>query len=320
MYLDKKDGEILYELDLNSRQSDSEIAKKVRLNKNTVWYRINRLIENKVINNFVTLVNPVKVGLSVFKLYLRLQDVADEPFNDIKGHLLKNKKVFCVSKSEGSWDLTAEISSKTPYDFYEFYSDFSKRYGRQILEKQITSQIEIPFFTRGYLPGKKSELKCIWGGQVSEEKIDDLDLKILEKLHLNSRVPSTELAKTLKTTPRVISYRINELVKRKIVISFSIEINQKAIDYESYKVALSLKNLTKKREHSFFEFCKSQKNVIYCIKTLGPWELELGLEVKNHNELNKSMNLMRLEFGDIIKSYDPLLITEKYKGKHNTLA
>ena len=43
MKLDRKDYRIMHELDLNSRQSYSEIAKKVGLNKDSVINRINKL-------------------------------------------------------------------------------------------------------------------------------------------------------------------------------------------------------------------------------------------------------------------------------------
>ena len=49
--LDSKDHRILYNLFLNSRQSLSSIGKKVGLPKNVVKYRIDRLIENGIIEN-----------------------------------------------------------------------------------------------------------------------------------------------------------------------------------------------------------------------------------------------------------------------------
>jgi DNA-binding Lrp family transcriptional regulator len=61
--LDKKDKKILYELDYNSRQSFSSIAKKVKLKKETCIYRINKLISEKVITQFSTL-----IGLGNFAL------------------------------------------------------------------------------------------------------------------------------------------------------------------------------------------------------------------------------------------------------------
>lgn len=319
MDLDKKDMKILYQLDLNSRQSDAEIAKKVRLNKNTVWYRINRLMENGVIRKFVTLVNPVKFGKSVFKLYVRLQDMTDEAWNEIKIYLIQHKQVFWVTRNEGNWDIITAVWAKTPFDFYEFYSDFSARFNKFISEKQVTNQIEVPFFSRSYLSNGEGQVKCLWGGQVTEEKVDETDMKILEILAANARIPSAEIASKLKITPRIASYRIKEMMKRKIILAFSIELNQDTIDYDYYKVIFYLKSLTRQKENAFIEFCRSQGNIIYYIKTLGPWELELEIEAKNHKELNKIMNSIRKEFGDIIKSYEPLLITEEYKGEYNTL-
>ena len=45
--LDLKDKKILLELELNSRQSFSSIAKKVGLSKEVVNYRVNKLIKKE---------------------------------------------------------------------------------------------------------------------------------------------------------------------------------------------------------------------------------------------------------------------------------
>ena len=42
--LDLKDRKILYELDINSRQSNSEIAKKTGLSKQVIGLRIKKLV------------------------------------------------------------------------------------------------------------------------------------------------------------------------------------------------------------------------------------------------------------------------------------
>ena len=57
MKLDLKDRKILYELDSNARQSNSEIAKKVGLNKNTVNYKINRMTEEGIIAGYYTVID-----------------------------------------------------------------------------------------------------------------------------------------------------------------------------------------------------------------------------------------------------------------------
>ena len=59
---DKKDQEILYELDLNARQSNAQIAKKVRLSKEVVGYRIKRMLEDEIIIGFYSVIDVTKLG------------------------------------------------------------------------------------------------------------------------------------------------------------------------------------------------------------------------------------------------------------------
>ncbi|MEM0493397.1 MAG: winged helix-turn-helix transcriptional regulator, partial [Candidatus Thermoplasmatota archaeon] len=47
--LDLKDRKILYELDLNARQSFGDIGKKVGLSKDSVAYRVKRMEDEGVI-------------------------------------------------------------------------------------------------------------------------------------------------------------------------------------------------------------------------------------------------------------------------------
>ena len=54
--IDKKDMKILANLFVNSRQSDSSIAKKVRLSKQVVNYRIKNLIDKGIIKTFRTII------------------------------------------------------------------------------------------------------------------------------------------------------------------------------------------------------------------------------------------------------------------------
>src|SRR3989344_5973590 len=62
--LDRKDIEILKILDRNGRTPISKISEKVGLSRDAVKYRIEKLIEKKVILKFSTIVNPPKFGFT----------------------------------------------------------------------------------------------------------------------------------------------------------------------------------------------------------------------------------------------------------------
>src|SRR3989338_8419198 len=83
--LDTKDRKILSELDFNARQSNSEIGKKVRLSKEVVKYRIDRMMENGLIVRFHTVINYFKLGIQKYKQY--------------------HKKTEWVATATGEWDI-----------------------------------------------------------------------------------------------------------------------------------------------------------------------------------------------------------------------
>ena len=72
--LDLKDRKILYELDLNCRQSNTQIGKKVGLKKDVVSYRINNMEKEGIIKDYWTVIDTFKLGYNVFRVYLIFQD------------------------------------------------------------------------------------------------------------------------------------------------------------------------------------------------------------------------------------------------------
>ena len=76
--LDLKDKKILYELDVNSSATMKKIGKNVQLSQQSVEKRINKMIQNKVINSFQTIIAYHKLGYTVYTLYLRFQNTTIE--------------------------------------------------------------------------------------------------------------------------------------------------------------------------------------------------------------------------------------------------
>ncbi|MFA7576414.1 MAG: winged helix-turn-helix transcriptional regulator, partial [archaeon] len=96
MYLDLKDRKILYELDLNSRQPNVAIGKKVFLSKDSVSYRINKLIENKIITGLITRINATKLGYSFYNVFLKYQNIDLVVENELVKFILTHNQIGWV--------------------------------------------------------------------------------------------------------------------------------------------------------------------------------------------------------------------------------
>ena len=76
--IDLKDRKILYELDYNCRQSNTQIGKKVGLKKDVVSYRINKLEKEGIIKNYYTVIDAYKLGYYLFRYYINFQYVTPD--------------------------------------------------------------------------------------------------------------------------------------------------------------------------------------------------------------------------------------------------
>jgi DNA-binding Lrp family transcriptional regulator len=68
--------------------------------------------------------------------------------------------------------------------------------------------------------------------KIESEKIDKIDLEIINILKEDSRKPLEEISKALGISKSTIYYRINRLINKGIIKKFSIVLDNKKLGYE----------------------------------------------------------------------------------------
>ena len=126
--LDLKDRKILYELDIDSRQSFSKLSKKVGLHKDVVAYRVKKLQEKGIINNFVACINNYKLGYTPIKFYFTYQNITPKIKQEIIDYLVKNPYTQEVHSLEGQYDLCIVCTVKDVANFYNTWTNIINKY------------------------------------------------------------------------------------------------------------------------------------------------------------------------------------------------
>jgi len=312
--VDIKDKKILYELDVDCRTSASQIGKKLNISKETVNYRINKMIDNGTIKGFITEINMAKLGLTTYKVYYQFQYLDGDAEKKLVQYLTSHPNVFWVARSTGRWDMLTMILAKDAIEFYHVLEEIIEKFHKHILNKAFLINLEVLVFRREYLLPFKHELHptTLYAGEIKREPCDDLDKKLLKILAKNARLPTIEIARKLNSTPRVVSYRIKELIKKKIITSFRVLIDLKQINYLFFKIFVYLENMTKENKNTFFSYCRQKPNVTYISNVAGPWDIELEVEVESDEKFNEIMWDIRNKFSNIIRNAESVLVTKDY--------
>jgi len=302
--IDLKDRKILYELDQNSRQSVSQIGKKVGLHKNVVQYRINRLIEKKVISNFYTVIDSFKLGYNSVRFYIVYQNTYPEIRREIIDYFVKNKYTWWVGSFEGDFDLAVVIWIKELDDFYILWEKTLQKY-HQYFQKQIfASYVELMLYRHSFLldlPDKTDRKHVGLIGGRKYDGADDVDFQILNLLASNARISTSEIAKNLNLTFETIKNRIKNLIKINIIQGFRVDIDYRKLGYHFFKININLNDY--KKRTWIIKYIKNNPHLIMIDKSIGYYDLELEFYLKDLNQFHQIMDDLVTKFPGIIKNY-----------------
>ena len=298
--IDLKDKKLIYELDLDSRQSAAQLGKKVGLSKQSVSLKMNNLVRKKVIKSFITVLNTPLLGRLSFRLYFKLIDISPKEEELFREYLVNHLDVSWVVGCEGIWDYMAVVFPINFMSFEKTMVEINNKFGKFIERKDIALVTRAYHFRSGYLLGKKVKIPdLIYAGQPSNVvKFDSHDEKIMFYLAKNSREPIINLASKLKLN---------------VIEGTTITLDYDKLGFERYKVFIRTKNLEEISEKEFIDSMRRHPYVLYYSKSIGSSDVELELIVENSLHLRKVIAGIRKDFGNLIKSYETMKIYAEYK-------
>ncbi|HIH32558.1 TPA: Lrp/AsnC family transcriptional regulator [Candidatus Woesearchaeota archaeon] len=313
--LDVKDRKILSQLDINARQSNAEIGKKVRLSKEVVKYRIDNLINNGVIIRFHTVINYFKLGVQKHKLYLQLQNVDDEKIEEIVNYFHNHKKTEWLVQTTGKWDMIIGFLVNNINELDDEITIFMNKYHNYIRNKAITITLNLVHHVREYLsPEKQGKYETVYHTtKDKKEAIDDLDTELLRLLANNARMQVTEIAKRLKTTARIIQYRIRQLEQKEIILAYKLHLDPRAIGNIFCKAIFTMSSMTKDQLDKFISYSSGIKEAVWPQKVIGNWDFELDLEVEDYEAFQRILSDIKNHFSNIIQQTEFCITSKEYK-------
>ena len=310
--LDVKNMKILYQLDINSRQSFSQIGRKVGLNKDIVAYRVNKLKENGIIKRFYIRYDTLQLGLNLLRFYFKFQYVTPEIKKEIIDHFMENEYVKNLFSTEGSYDLGVITYVEKISDIYPFWKKTLEKYGDYFSEYVFSAYMgELVYGQSFLLDGIEKPDRTPIRFNFGEVKIDDLDLEILKLLVSDARMPTVEIAKKLNSNVTTIHSRIKRLVDLKVILGFTVELDLDKIGYQVWKVDFYLSEYTKINQ--IIKYVE-QNPLLLCVDyTIGCADLEIEFNVKSIGQLHEIIEDLHSKFPKIIRSYSYFRVVKFHK-------
>jgi len=311
--LDVKDKKLLLALDMDARKPDSSIAKIVGLSKQLTNYRIKRLEKLNIIESYYPVIDHTKLGLQLYRIALKLENVTKEKEQEIINHL-KEKASWMVSIL-GEYDIWMALYVKNEFDFMNFWNSFYEKYGYYVESRWISLMTKFLNFERSFIypKDKNRDRRLILGESPEILNLDQIDSNILQELTKNARQTSLELSKKIKQTERITRYRIKKLEEKKIILGYRPFVNTSLLNLKYYKLFIQLKDAKKQDIKKITSYIIQNQNVVYNTEALGGYDFEIEAHFQNSQELMDFISNLREAFPINFKKINHMEYIKEYK-------
>ena len=306
-----KDREILYELDFNAREPLNALAKKLRMKKETLAYRIRDLEKKGIITSYFIVPDSTKMGLVTFKVMLKYQNITSGIERKMMAELKAADEVGWLVKTDGAYDLIFICWVKNEFEFERFFTKFLDSYSKYFYLRDMLIITENHACRKSYLTSRDVEKEEVFYAGKPKNMCDETDLKIINILTKNARESNVNIAKKIGLTPEAVGYRIKQLVKKGVIAKFRPRINLGKLGYYFYNVMFKLRSTSAIPE--IFAYAGERKNISYYARYLGGYDIGFDLEVENPEKFREILDEIREKFGRYIINYDYVHIYEEVK-------
>lgn len=318
--LDLLDRRILFELDCNSRRSLSEIARKVRLGRDLVTYRIERLKDVGVLRSCSALINPYKLGLTVYKTYLKLEANKDR-WNELVTLLDQHPSTTWLAECYGKWDMIWCVFAHSPKEVYDLQDAVFSDYRDIIPAYNVSTLVNWWWFPKKYLIGRTaSELhgwafelpEFTFGTTPAQHTLDRIEFGIVKLLSADARMSIRELAERLETTPAVVKYRLEKLESSSVIAGYRVDIDRSLLGMALFKVQVQPREYDAVKEMRFHMYCRNHPQISEYVQQLGDCKLEFIVEATDYAQFSAVMEELRAHHSDYVRSTDYVMVKRDY--------
>lgn len=310
MKLNKRDEEILRILNKNCREPDSNIAKKLKISKQAVSYRIKKMQESGLIKNFYTEFNLSKLGFNSYYIFLELEKITNKTENEIIKKFVVEENIGWIINGIGKSNIILLVYAKTLNEFEDLYfriKNICSEYLRNVDFSILTKSHKLSYrFLETDLGGIQTE-------QFPPIIMDGEDIKLMKALAQNARERITTISNQTDMSIDIVRYRLKKLKENKVINGFRIKLDISKLGIQWYLLLIKLQPIDKKTKNRLLNYILQQKETYYLTSTIGNYDLIIDLQVASSTDVRNLIFELRDQFPEVIKNFETLLIFKEYK-------
>lgn len=312
--LDAKDLKILKELDYDARQPYSIIANSTGISKQVVKYRVERMLKEGVIKDFLTFIDMTAFGYTFHNVGVKLKSMYLERYEPIIQKLRNIPQISWLVSCQGKYTFFICILARNPKEFNVVLNEVLELIGHYILEYEmfiVIDAIQLPYRIFEHEKMTYDNHKKL--GVTGTHNLKASDIYLLQELAVNARIQNFELAEKLDCEPSAITYRMDKLEKSGLIQGYKPVLDMSKLDYRWFLVFLQLRHVKEEERKKFISYLKTIPQMFFIVSGVGNWMMHLEFYLNSKEDIEEVMSEILKNYPKIIKDFKIVKIRKEHK-------
>lgn len=290
-------------LALNSRFTNKDLAKSLKVSSDTVEYQLKILFEKQKLGHLSALFNYHFLGYTDYHYLIRLKDISKIPIDA----LVVLPQIIFINTCFGSYDLQVIFLAKTEEEACRYFNEINVILGDLVIDKLIFTsnhvykyssiipeldvEVTIPKNKKQFVYAATTNSYAFRSSKYVE--LDALDFRLIHYLINNSRETYLKMSQDLGVSRELVRRRIERYIKNQVLIAFAFKPYYDKFDYYSNFILLKFSNVDQSEIQNYVD---SVPEIFYAGRTIGVFSAIVYVVTKTPADFARIVKDLKIRF------------------------
>ncbi|MFT4309198.1 MAG: Lrp/AsnC family transcriptional regulator [Candidatus Woesearchaeota archaeon] len=271
-------GYLIYELTNNSRQSNSELARKLGITPQGVAY-LNRKLssESKIIDKTI-LLNTLLLGYTGMIMFFNLKHYSTSKLKEIIGYLKETPEISSIHLGQYGYDCIAEYNVMSISAIERVLAELLEKHSEDIESPEYSTITSKWHYGRQYQRRTKPRRGIEMSAGHRNLQLTKRQYNLIKILIQDASAPISELSKKTKLSPQTTRKELGKMENDQIIMGYTCNIRYDKIGISKFFIFVKLSNADIAEPEKFVRFLRNNKNIIEAYRMIGYYDYMLVIE------------------------------------------
>lgn len=297
MKLTSAQAKIIVAAQLNADTPIAKLRSRAGAQEHTIRYTLDRARSRGVIERRY-FINLFKLGYLQHEVFFSLSSGQPGVREALLSQLKASDNVSWIGRLGGDYQFGINICSRDVRHAVTFFDSLSAKYGRTIIEKNLSLRVGLTYFGNRYLaPTVQPASPLRYQSDTELVAIDQTDHKLLAALTSHGDASGHELARKLGIPQSTVDYRLKRLKSSGVIVGSYYVFRGERIGILSFLCLIATRGIGGAFRDKALEFCATHPEIVVCIESIGSWDFEFVIDAHSAEDAMRTSEQILDYFG-----------------------